>query len=72
MTTIGTGYDDNNLRMFPNGDGTVTVEGDAPVTLPIKTLIKDLTSFLAESEAAEEKSHPDPRSHQGRYSPLAR
>ena len=72
MTTIGTGYDDNNLRLFPNGDGTVTVEGDAPVTLPIKTLIEELTSFLAESEVAKGKSHPDPQFHQGRYSPLAR
>ena len=50
MTTKGSGFDNNNLILQPHGDGTVTVSGGAPVTLPIETLLRELTSFLAESE----------------------
>ena len=63
MTTKGSGFDNNNLILQPHGDGTVTVSGGAPVTLPIETLLRELTSFLAESEEAEEKLHPLLRSH---------
>lgn len=63
MTTKGSGFDNNNLILQPHGDGTVTVSGGAPVTLPITTLIKELTSFLTESGEAEEKSHPHLQSH---------
>jgi hypothetical protein len=71
MTTKGSGFDNNNLILQPHGDGTVTVSGGAPVTLPIETLVRELTSFLAESEEAEEKSLPLLRSHQGLRNPLA-
>ena len=63
MTTKGSGFDNDNLILQPHGDGTVTVSGGAPVTLPIETLLRELTSFLAESEEAEEKLHPLLLSH---------
>ena len=62
MTTKGFGFDNNNLILQPHGDGTVTVSGGAPVTLPIETLLRKLIS-LAESEEAEEKLHLLLRSH---------
>lgn len=53
----------DGLRLETNGDGDVTVTAEAPVKVPIDTLIAELTSFLAESGEAEEKSHPHLQSH---------
>jgi|TARA_R100000084_G_scaffold103446_1_gene59466 hypothetical protein len=70
MNTIGSGFDDNNLILRPNGNGTVTVTGNAPVTLTYETLIKELTS-LAETEGAKEIPLFLPLSHQAPYNRLA-
>lgn len=71
MTTIGTGFDDNNLILRPNGNGTVTVTGNAPVTLRYETLIKELTS-LAQSEGVKEVLPLHPLLHQAPYNRLAK
>jgi hypothetical protein len=70
MNTIGSGFDDNNLILRPNGNGTVTVTGNAPVTLTYQTLIKELTS-LAESEGVKEVLPLHPLLHQAPYNRLA-
>ena len=63
MTTKITSTMDG-LRLETSGDGNVTVTAEAPVKLPIDTLIAELTSFsLAESGEAEGKSHPHLQSH---------
>jgi len=71
MNTIGSGFDDNNLILRPNGNGTVTVTGNAPVTLTYQTLIKELTS-LAESEGVKEVLPLHPLLHQAPYNRLAK
>lgn len=53
----------DGLRLESDGDGNVTVTAEAPVKVSIDTLIEELTSFLAESGEAEEKSHPHLQSH---------
>ena len=62
MTTKITSTMDG-LRLETSGDGNVTVTAEAPVKVPIDTLIEELTSFLAESGEAEGKSHPHLQSH---------
>ena len=71
MNTIGSGFDDNNLILRPNGNGTVTVRGYAPVTVSYETLIKKLTS-LAQSEEEEVTLQLHPLSHQAPYNRLAK
>tara|TARA_R100001163_G_scaffold31700_1_gene24793 strand:- start:346 stop:561 length:216 start_codon:yes stop_codon:yes gene_type:complete len=71
MNTIGSGFDDNNLILRPNGNGTVTVTGNAPVTLTYETLIKELTS-LAQSEGVKEVLPLRPLLHQAPYNRLAK
>ena len=70
MTTKITSTMDG-LRLETDGDGNVTVTAEAPVKVSIDTLIEELTSFLAESGEAEEKSHPHLQSHQAPYNRLA-
>ena len=70
MTTKITSTMDG-LRLESDGDGNVTVTAEAPVKLPIDTLIAELTSFLAESGEAEEKLYPHLQSHQAPYNRLA-
>ena len=71
MNTIGSGFDDNNLILRPNGNGTVTVTGNAPVTLTYESLIKELTS-LAQSEGVKEVLSLRPSLHQAPYNRLAK
>ena len=71
MTTKITSKMDG-LRLESDGDGNVTVTAEAPVTVPIDTLIAELTSFsLAESGEAEGKLYPHLQSHQAPYNRLA-
>ena len=71
MTTKITSTMDG-LRLESDGDGNVTVTAEAPVTVPIDTLIAELTSFsLAESGEAEGKLYPHLQSHQAPYNRLA-
>ena len=71
MTTKITSTMDG-LRLETSGDGNVTVTAEAPVTVPIDTLIAELTSFsLAESGEAEGKLYPHLQSHQAPYNRLA-
>lgn len=63
MTTKITSTMDG-LRLETDGDGNVTVTAEAPVKVPIDTLIAELTSFsLAESAEAEGKLYPHLQSH---------
>ena len=64
MTTKITSTMDG-LRLESDGDGNVTVTAEAPVTVPIDTLIAELTSFysLAQSAEAEGKLYPHLQSH---------
>ena len=62
----------DGLRLETSGDGNVTVTAEAPVKVPIDTLIAELTSFsLAESGEAEGKLYPHLQSHQAPYNRLA-
>ena len=62
----------DGLRLETSGDGNVTVTAEAPVTVPIDTLIAELTSFsLAENGEAEGKLYPHLQSHQAPYNRLA-
>ena len=72
MTTKITSIMDG-LRLESDGDGNVTVTAEAPVTVPIDTLIEELTSFssLARSGEAEGKLYPHLQSHQAPYNRLA-
>ena len=72
MTTKITSIMDG-LRLESDGDGNVTVTAEAPVTVPIDTLITELTSFysLAQSGEAEGKLYPHLQSHQAPYNRLA-
>ena len=72
MTTKITSTMDG-LRLESDGDGNVTVTAEAPVTVPIDTLIAELTSFysLAQSGEAEGKLYPHLQSHQAPYNRLA-
>ena len=61
----------DGLRLETSGDGNITVTAEAPVTVPIDTLIEELTS-LAQSEGAKEVLPLRPLPHPMPYNRLAK